>query len=450
MNLDLTLIGIITLGLFTLLLLLLWLRAQFSLNSLHKLFALKLEQSENSSQRLLVERTTLQNELEQYKQQNLDQTVKISELKTRLEETLFATGERQRLLEQSELRLTTQFENLANRIFANNNRQIEEQNRQSLHHLLSPLKEQLDGFKKQVQESFGQEAKERHTLTYEIRNLQQLNEQMSREANNLTNALKGNNKLQGNWGEFILNQILENAGLRNGYEYQTQVSLTSDDHKRMQPDVIVHLPQGGDVVIDSKMTLIAYERYFNSEDETTRAKALTEHLAAVRTHLKQLSQKDYHKLNGINSLDYILMFIPVEPAFLSAIEHDPALINDALNQNIMLVSPSTLLVALRTIHNLWRFENQNQNAKQIAERAAKLYDKMRLFIDDMELLGSSLEKAQQTYHNSLNKLAKGRGNILGQVERFRELGVPVKKPIKEELALVALEESEQSTYKDDL
>ncbi|MDF7666258.1 DNA recombination protein RmuC [Orbaceae bacterium ESL0727] len=433
----------IAISLLALLFLILWIKAQLTLNNQHKLFALTLTQTEESNQTLLQERNLLHDELAQYKQQYIEQKITISELKTRLEETLSATGERQRLLEQSEQRLTTQFENLANRIFEHSGKQIEEQNKQSLDYLLSPLKTQLEGFKKQVQDSFGQEAKERHTLTYEIRHLQQLNEQMSKEANNLTNALKGNNKTQGNWGEFILSQILENSGLRNGYEYQTQVSLMNEENRRLQPDVIVHLPQGGDVIIDSKMTLVAYERYFNSDNDETRAKALSEHLAAVRTHLKQLSQKDYHKLLGIHSLDYILMFIPVEPAFLSAIEQDPTLINDALNNNIMLVSPTTLLVALRTIHNLWRFEYQNKNAERIADKAGKLYDKMRLFIDDMETLGNCLNKAQQTYQNSMSKLSKGRGNLIGQVEQFRALGVPVKKPINEALSLSAQEELDQ-------
>lgn len=303
----------------------------------------------------------------------------------------------------------------------------------------------MEGFKKQVQDSFGQEAKERHTLTHEIRNLQQLNEQMTKEATNLTNALKGNNKTQGNWGEFILSQILDNSGLRVGYEYETQVSLTNENNQRLQPDVIVHLPQGGDVVIDSKVTLVAYERHFNSNDETVKAKAMAEHLSAVRNHLKQLSQKDYHKLIGVNSLDYILMFIPIEPAFLCAIDQDPALINDALKNNIMLVSPTTLLVALRTIHNLWRYEYQNRNAELIADKASKLYDKVRGFVEDMENLGNCLDKAQQTYQSSLNKLSKGRGNVIGQIERFRELGIEVKKPINPDMALLSLDELEDNS-----
>ena len=439
-NLGLTEWIAIILGIVSLILLILLVKSQLIINNSNQVFNLQLSQVRQENQTLANEVNQLDTELNQYRQQNIEQFATISELKTRLEETRNAAHERQTILEQSEQRLTTQFENLANRIFEHSGKKIEQQNKQSLNFLLSPLKEQLDSFKKQVQDSFGEEAKERHTLTYEIRNLQQLNQQMAKEATNLTNALKGNNKIQGNWGEFILSQILDNSGLRLGYEYDTQVNLTNENNQRLQPDVIVHLPQGGDVVIDSKVTLVAYERYFNNDEEIVKTKALSDHLTAVRNHLKQLSQKDYHKLIGINSLDYILMFIPVEPAFLCAIDSDPSLINDALKNNIMIVSPTTLLVALRTIHNLWRYEHQNRNAELIADKASKLYDKVRGFVEDMENLGSTLDKAQQTYQNSLNKLSKGRGNIIGQIERFRELGVEVKKPINPDIALLSVDE----------
>ncbi|OTP89875.1 recombinase RmuC [Gilliamella apicola] len=439
-NLGLTEWIAIILGIVSLILLILLVKSQLIINNSNQVFNLQLSQVRQENQTLANEVNQLDTELNQYRQQNIEQFATISELKTRLEETRNAAHERQTILEQSEQRLTTQFENLANRIFEHSGKKIEQQNKQSLNFLLSPLKEQLDSFKKQVQDSFGEEAKERHTLTYEIRNLQQLNQQMAKEATNLTNALKGNNKVQGNWGEFILSQILDNSGLRLGYEYDTQVNLTNENNQRLQPDVIVHLPQGGDVVIDSKVTLVAYERYFNNNEEIVKTKALSDHLTAVRNHLKQLSQKDYHKLIGINSLDYILMFIPVEPAFLCAIDSDPSLINDALKNNIMIVSPTTLLVALRTIHNLWRYEHQNRNAELIADKASKLYDKVRGFVEDMENLGSTLDKAQQTYQNSLNKLSKGRGNIIGQIERFRELGVEVKKPINPDIALLSVDE----------
>jgi len=295
--------------------------------------------------------------------------------------------------------------------------------------LLSPLKEQLEGFKKQVNDSFNFEAKERHTLVHELRNLQNLNEQMAKEAINLTQALKGDNKQQGNWGEVVLARVLAESGLREGHEYETQVSLQNDAGKRYQPDVIVHLPQNKQVVVDSKMALVAYERYFHAETDEEREVALRDHLLALRNHIKGLSQKDYQHLKDIQSLDYVLMFIPVEPAFQVAIQADPSLVKDALEQNIMIVSPTTLLVALRTIDNLWRNDRQNQNARLIAERAGKLYDKLRLFIDDMEGLGSALDRANQNYQGAMNKLVTGRGNAIRQAESFKQLGVEIKRSI---------------------
>ncbi len=380
----------------------------------------------------------LSRELRNQLEVNSAQEAELREVTIRLEETRFAAEEKQRLLTNSEQRLSAQFENLANRIFENSGRRVDEQNRQSLNSLISPLREQLDGFRRQVNESFGQEARERHTLTHEIRQLQQLNAQMAQEALNLTKALKGDNKIQGNWGEVVLSRVLEASGLREGYEYETQVNIALEQQGRMQPDVIVRLPQGKDVVIDAKMTLVAYERYFNADDDVTREQAIQEHISAIRAHLRLLGRKDYQQLPGLRSLDYVLMFIPVEPAFLLAIDRQPELISEALQQNIMLVSPTTLLVALRTINNLWRYEHQSRNAQRIADRAARLYDKMRLFVDDMNGIGHNLDKAQQSYQQAMKKLAEGRGNLIAQSEAFKALGVEVKRPINPQLAQQAL------------
>ncbi|AXB30140.1 DNA recombination protein RmuC [Vibrio campbellii] len=390
--------------------------------------------------------------VKQERQQYFDELGQMREHKSRLETQLReqqarheqinqANAEKLQILEQAETRLKQQFEHLANQLFEEKTAKVDMQNRQSLEGLLSPLKEQLEGFKKQVNDSFSQEAKERHTLVYELKNLQRLNEHMTREAVNLTQALKGDNKQQGNWGEVVLARVLAESGLREGHEYQTQVSLQNEAGKRYQPDVIVHLPQNKQVVVDSKMALVAYERYFNAENDIQREQALSDHLAALRAHIKGLSLKDYHQLKGIQSLDYVLMFIPVEPAFQVAIQADPSLVKDAMEQNIILVSPTTLLVALRTIDNLWRNERQNENAQLIAERAAKLYDKLRLFVDDMEGLGGALDKANQTYQGAMNKLATGRGNVIRQAESFKQLGVEVKRPISPDLAQLAQTES---------
>ncbi|WP_281960883.1 DNA recombination protein RmuC [Vibrio parahaemolyticus] len=383
------------------------------------------------------ERQQYFDELGQMREQKSRLETQLREQQARHEQMNQANAEKLQILEQAEVRLKQQFEHLANQLFEEKTAKVDLQNRQSLEGLLSPLKEQLEGFKKQVNDSFSQEAKERHTLVHELKNLQRLNEQMTREAVNLTQALKGDNKQQGNWGEVVLARVLAESGLREGHEYETQVNLQSEAGKRYQPDVIVHLPQNKQVVVDSKMALVAYERYFNAETDAERDRALNAHLTALRAHIKGLSMKDYHKLKGIQSLDYVLMFIPVEPAFQVAIQADPSLIKDAMEQNIILVSPTTLLVALRTIDNLWRNERQNENAKLIAQRATKLYDKLRLFIDDMEGLGGALDRANQTYQGAMNKLATGRGNVIRQVESFRQLGVEIKRPISSDLAQLA-------------
>ncbi|EHK9075832.1 DNA recombination protein RmuC [Vibrio parahaemolyticus] len=383
------------------------------------------------------ERQQYFDELGQMREQKSRLETQLREQQARHEQMNQANAEKLQILEQAEVRLKQQFEHLANQLFEEKTAKVDLQNRQSLEGLLSPLKEQLEGFKKQVNDSFSQEAKERHTLVHELKNLQRLNEQMTQEAVNLTQALKGDNKQQGNWGEVVLARVLAESGLREGHEYETQVNLQSEAGKRYQPDVIVHLPQNKQVVVDSKMALVAYERYFNAETDAERDRALSAHLTALRAHIKGLSMKDYHKLKGIQSLDYVLMFIPVEPAFQVAIQADPSLIKDAMEQNIILVSPTTLLVALRTIDNLWRNERQNENAKLIAQRATKLYDKLRLFIDDMEGLGGALDRANQTYQGAMNKLATGRGNVIRQAESFRQLGVEIKRPISSDLAQLA-------------
>ncbi|RBW66178.1 DNA recombination protein RmuC [Vibrionales bacterium C3R12] len=386
--------------------------------------------------------------VKQERQQYADELNQVKELKSQLEAQLreqdarhaqenVSNREKLQLLENAEARLKTEFEHLASQMFDAKTAKVDQQNKQSLEGLLSPLKDQLEGFKKQVNDSFGQEAKERHTLVHELKNLQRLNESMTREAVNLTQALKGDNKQQGNWGEVVLARVLAESGLREGHEYHTQVNLQNEAGKRYQPDVIVHLPQEKQVVVDSKMALVAFERYFNAENDTQRDQALSDHLVALRAHIKGLSQKDYHQLKGIQSLDYVLMFIPVEPAFQVAIQADPSLVKDAMEQNIILVSPTTLLVALRTIDNLWRNDRQNQNAQVIADRASKLYDKLRLFVDDMEGLGGALDKANQNYQGAMNKLATGRGNAIRQAESFKQLGVEVKRPISPSLTELA-------------
>ncbi|MGF1693306.1 DNA recombination protein RmuC [Photobacterium kagoshimensis] len=408
-------------------------RLSHELRQMHARLAAALEKMRHF-EALKNEKQYLTEQLENARGANAGLEGDLREQEARHFEEQKAAEEKIALLENAEERLRIQFESLANRMFEQKTRTVDEQNKQSLESILYPLRAQLEGFKKQVNDSFSAEARERHTLVHEINNLKQLNEQMAQEAVNLTQALKGDNKAQGNWGEVVLARVLNESGLREGHEYQTQISLENEDGKRYQPDVVVHLPQDKDVVIDAKMSLVAYERYFNAETIAERELAMSEHTASIRGHIRGLSRKDYHQLHGVHSLDYVLMFIPVEPAFQAAIEADPSLIRDAMDQNIMLVSPTTLLVALRTINNLWRNERQNHNAKEIAERASKLYDKLRLFVADMEGVGASLDKANQSYQGAMNKLSTGRGNVIRQAESFKSLGVEVKRDINPVLA----------------
>lgn len=341
----------------------------------------------------------------------------------------------QRLLDQqnNEEKLNNQFELLAQRIFNDKSAQFKTLNQESIQQLLNPLQVQIEGFKKQVTQCYIDESKERYNLQSEIQKLAQINLLMQQETVNLTNALKGDNKQQGNWGEMILQRVLENSGLREGHEYETQKHYKNEQGKRFLPDIIVHLPQNKDIIIDSKVSLVAYERFFNSDDTMQQKQAITEHCLSIRQHIKSLGKKDYQNLLGNNHLDYVLLFVAIEPAFIVAIEHDPDLVKLALDYNILLASPTNLMIALRTIENLWRFDQQHKNGRRIAAQASKLYDKLRLFSHNMLDVGQSLNKAQDSYDHALKQLSTGRGNVIAQAEALREMGVVVNKPLPEVL-----------------
>lgn len=365
----------------------------------------------------------------QAEQQISELTSQLQSEHARQEELNKAQTEKIQLLENTEKRLNEQFENLANKIFQAKSETFSQQNRQGINDLLSPLKQQIEGFKKQISDQYVREGQERASLKTEILSLQKLNQKITEEASALTKALKGDNKQQGNWGEMVLEKILEESGLREGHEYVTQESLKNEQGKTYQPDVVVHLPQEKDIVIDSKVSLSAYERYYSEQDDSLKTAHLKEHVNSIKGHVRELGKKNYHDLQGIKTLDYVLMFIPIESAFLLAIEEAPELVKLAMDNNILIVSPTNLLVALRTINNIWQYEYQNQNAQEIAKKAGDLYDKFHGFITDMEKLGENLGTVQKRYQEATAKLYQGRGNLVKRIEDFRKLGVQSNKKL---------------------
>ena len=368
-------------------------------------------------------------ELSDIRQQLGDKHSQVAELTTRLEEQRQQADEKLQLLNDARTTLSQQFKTLAQEIFDEKGRRFSEQSGEQLHQVLNPFREQLHDFKKKVDDVYVNDVRERASLKQEIDSLHQLNLQMNREAVNLTRALKGDKKIQGNWGELVLERVLEQSGLRSGIEYDAQGAFRDADSRLLKPDVIVHLPESKDVVIDSKVSLIAYEHYCNEEVADLQARALKEHVQAVRQHITTLSDKDYTSLKGVRSLDFVLMFMPIEAAFMAAFQADDALFNHAFERRIVVVSPTTLLATLRTIENIWRYERQNQNTQAIAERAGAIYDKLRGFVEDMEKLGVQLATIDSTYAAAMTKLTQGRGNLISQASRFVDLGVKVRKTL---------------------
>jgi len=364
---------------------------------------------------------------------NTNPEKKTTELETLIEQERKQNSEKIALLNEAGNHLKTEFQNLANRIFEEKSLKFTNQNKNNLETILSPLREQLSGFRKKVEDVYEKESKDRTSLFNEISHLKNLNQKISEEALNLTNALKGDSKARGTWGEVILERVLEESGLQKGREYDIQVSLKDGKGKNYQPDVVVRLPEGRTVIIDSKVSLKDYEQFYSAETEQERTLSLKKHIDSVRVHIKSLSSKSYEDLEGITSLDFILMFVPVEAAFLTAVEHDRTLFSEAFEKNIMIVCPSTLLVTLRTIHNMWRYEYQNKNAQDIAKRAGGLYDKFVGFVESLQDVGKQLDKAKDAYRTAQNRLASGKGNLVKRVQELKELGVKAKKTLPESM-----------------
>ena len=362
-------------------------------------------------------------------QEKNDLQLQYAVLNTRYEEEIKSSSEKLQTLKDAKDELSREFKVLANQIFEDKSKQFSASNKEQLELLLKPFREQITNFSLQTKEQFNTELKDRHLLKDELSRLKQMNEQLSQDAINLTNALKGENKTQGNWGEIVLESILEQSGLRSGVEYELQATLKSDEGKSYRPDVIIHMPQERDIIIDSKVSLVAYERFVNAEDPAQKAQALKEHILSISSHVKGLSDKKYEKLEGVNSLDFVLLFMPIEGAFLIALEQDGGFFKRAYENNILVVSPSTLLVTLRTIEHIWRTQRQEEHAKKIADEAEAMYDKLVLFVEEMQKVGAHIQKAQDSYDTSMNRLKTGKGNIIKRAENMVKLGLKPKKSL---------------------
>lgn len=390
------------------------------------MYALHLRSNLGKSETALTEQLSLINELRSERELALQKSIRLeAELDSERKQGL---GRIESLNEAKEA-LTIQFKNLANEILEDKSRRFTEQNALSLDALLKPLQTKLTEFKEQVSTSYANESRERFALKNEIERLSALNVKMSDETRSLTQALKGDSKVQGNWGELVLESILESSGLRKGEEYLVQESHTQTDGSRLQPDIVVRLPEGRHLVVDSKVSITAYARHAESTDATTAQTELNAHIQSLRQHIQGLSGKNYSSLYGVGSVDFVLMFIPIEPAFLLALKTAPNLYQEALAKNIVLVCPSTLMATLRTVAHLWRQDHQNKNALEIARQCGALYDKFVGFIEDMEKLGQRIDQAQASYHDAFNKLKTGKGNLIRTAEKVRELGVKPSKSL---------------------
>ncbi|NBC83827.1 MAG: DNA recombination protein RmuC [Bacteroidetes bacterium] len=326
-------------------------------------------------------------------------------------------------------KFNVQFKNLANEILEEKSKKFTEQNKVNIGEILKPLREKIEGFEKKVEETYDKESKIRFSLKEEVKRLAELNVQVSKETQNLTKALKGESKTQGNWGEVILESILEKSGLAKDREYYIQPSYTDNEGKRLQPDVIVTYPGDRNVVIDSKVSLVAYEKFVASEEEEERNRALKEHLISIRNHIQSLSNKNYQDLYQLNSLDFVMLFMPVEPAYLLAIQSDPELWNYAYERRILLISPTNLIAALKMIVSLWRQEYQNRHAVEIAQKSGDLYDKFVGFVEDLLKLGNQMKSANDSYSNAMKKLSEGTGNLVKRAQDIKDLGVKTKKDL---------------------
>jgi DNA recombination protein RmuC len=396
------------------------------------LLSLRLEQTAENARRFEQQAEELRRERDSLRQQKEEAERDNIGLEAFLHETRAIAGERQQFLAQSKQQLAEDFYNLSRKVMAEQGRVLQEQHAGGLEHLLSPVRNQLDAFRQKVEDVYDRESRDRLSLVKEVEHLRQLNERLSREAVDLTRALQGTNKLQGQWGEMVLERLLEESGLRPGREFAAQVSLRDEQGRLKQPDVIVYLPEKRAVIIDAKMSLNSYVEASRTDDDKEREQHLNNHINSIRQHVNGLSKKQYQQLPELTTLDFVLLFIPVEGAFQAAVSRKPELLTQSLRRRVMLASPSTLLAILRTIHHIWRMDEQNRNSQIIAQEAGKLYDKFVGFTEAFNEAGHRLDQARQSWQLAEKRLSTGKGNLIDRAEALRQLGVQPSKDLAKE------------------
>jgi DNA recombination protein RmuC len=359
--------------------------------------------------------------------------IQLSKKETDFENLWERNKEQKEEVEKLQEKFTKEFENLANKILEEKTNKFTEQNKENLKNILSPLQDKIQLFEKKVEDTHKESIDYHAALRQQILGLRDMNEQMSKETLNLTKALKGDSKMQGNWGELILERVLEKSGLVKGREYDVQQSFTTEEGNRVFPDVVINLPDGKKMIVDSKVTLTAYERYVNEDDDNPKAQHLKEHVIALKRHVDQLSEKNYHDLYQMESPDFVLLFIPIETAFALALNEDTSLYNKAFEKNIIIVTPTTLLATLRTIDSMWTNQKQQENALEIARQAGALYDKFQGFVDDLVLVGKKMDEGKKAYEESMKKLSSGDGNLVRRVENLKKMGAKAKKSLPENI-----------------
>ena len=408
------------------------------------------QQAENEKLGLEKQMVQLIAERDSLRQAKDSLSIQLTKKETDFENLMERMREQRQETEELREKFTKEFENLANKILEEKSTKFTEQNRENLRNILSPLQEKIHLFEKKVEDTHKESIDYHAALRQQILGLREMNEQMSRETLNLTKALKGDSKMQGNWGELILERVLEKSGLEKDREYYVQQSHTNEEGSRIQPDVVINLPDGKKMIVDSKVSLVAYERYVNEEDDILRAVHLKDHIGSIKRHVDQLGDKNYHDLYKMESPDFVLLFIPIEPAFAIALSEDGTLYNKAFERNIVIVTPSTLLATLRTIDSMWTNQKQQENAYEIARQAGALYDKFEGFIGDLTKVGNKMKDAQGEYQNAMNKLFEGRGNIVTSIEKLKKMGAKAKKALPENVLKRAMLTEEDTDMENDI